>query len=787
MVNNVAPPPSTPSPIPVDLVHRRAEFLSSPQWAPGNESRETLCALTDTWLSALFKVAGGAASGAALVALGGYGRRELAPGSDLDLLLLHPPGAAVSALADGLWYPIWDAGIKLDHSVRSVPEARRLAATDLPVMLGLLDARTVVGDDTLAAALRSSVLADWRSLARDRLPALRALSESRADRAGDLAHLLEPDLKESHGGLRDIVVLRAVAASWLADIPHATLLEPHRVLLDVRDALHRVNGRGSDRLVVDDQAAVAAMLGASNDHDMLREVARAGRAVAYAADLTWSRVERVARPKSSVRRLAGRSSTPGRVPLAEGVVAHEGEVVLALEAHPAHDPVLVLRAAAAAAQAGLSLSPHAVERLATECPPMPVPWPREARDSLVSLLGAGRPTLRVWEALDQRDVWSGLIPEWQVLRCAAQRNPIHMFTVDRHLVEAAIWASALTRRVRRPDLLLVGALVHDIGKARGGDHTEVGMGLVAEIAPRLGFDEADCAVLVDLVRHHLLLPEVATRRDLDDPATIEMVAAAVPDPDTLDLLAALTEADSLATGPSVWSEWKGRLIDTLVERVHSLARGGTTLPAPALTDEQRALARGSGLEVLLEADGPATRITVLSPDRVGLLAATAGVLSLHRLGVRSAQTETLGDRVVSVWTVLPTYGDVPAADRVRDDLRRALEGSLDLAELLGRRDSDQRSVPTAAPDVLVVPGASARASVLEVRAHDAPGLLYRVASTISAAGVDITAALVSTLGSEVVDVFYVQSPEGGLLAHDVAVDLRRAVLDALTSSRAPAG
>ena len=783
MVNAATPP----SPTPLELAGRRAEFLSSPGWVPGHESREALCALTDDWMVSLFDAAGGPGSGAALVALGGYGRRELAPGSDLDLLLLHPPGASVSSLADGLWYPIWDSGLKLDHSVRSVPEARRLAATDLPVMLGLLDARTVVGDDRLTAALRSSVLSDWRSLARDRLPSLRASSESRADRAGDLAHLLEPDLKESHGGLRDIVVLRAVAASWIADIPHATLLEPHRVLLDVRDALHRVNGRGSDRLVVDDQAAVAEMLGVGDDDDLLRAVARSGRAVAYAADLTWSRVDRVARPKSSVRRLASRGSSPDRVPLAEGVVAHEGEVVLALEAHPERDPVLVLRAAAAAAQAGLSLSPHAVERLANECPPMPVPWPREARDSLVSLLGAGRPTLRVWEALDQLDVWSGLIPEWQVLRCAAQRNAIHVFTVDRHLVEAAIWASALTRRVRRPDLLLVGALVHDIGKARGGDHTEVGIGLVAEIAPRLGFDEADCAVLVDLVRHHLLLPEVATRRDLDDPATIEMVAAAVPDPDTLDLLAALTEADSLATGPSVWSEWKGRLIDTLVERVRSLATGGPALPAPALTDEQRALALGSGLEVLLESDGPATRITVLSPDRVGLLAATAGVLSLHRLGVRSAQTETLGDRVVSVWTVLPVYGDVPAADRVRDDLRRALEGSLDLAELLGRRDSDQRSVPTAAPDVLVVPGASARASVLEVRAHDAPGLLYRVASAISAAGVDISAALVSTLGSEVVDVFYVQAPEGGVLADDVAADLGRAVLDALNSGRASAG
>ncbi len=155
--------------------------------------------------------------------------------------------------------------------------------------------------------------------------------------------------------------------------------------------------------------------------------------------------------------------------------------------------MLVLRAAAAAAQAGLRLAPHAVERLARDSAPMPEPWPRAARDALVSLLGAGRPAIPVWEALDQADIWSRLMPEWSVVRSAPQRNPVHRFTVDRHLVETAVQSGPHTRRVDRPDLLLVGALLHDIGKGRAGDHTEVGIGLVPAMAPRLGFDRRTTA------------------------------------------------------------------------------------------------------------------------------------------------------------------------------------------------------------------------------------------------------------------------------------------------------
>ncbi len=784
----------------------RAELLARPG-APGAARRRALTALTDDWLHALYVASGAGEIGAALVAVGGYGRGDLAPGSDLDLLLLHPANsdpADVLMVADRLWYPVWDAGLKLDHSVRAPAEARRLAAQDIKVVLGLLDARTVVGDDALTKQVRESVLGDWRALAPRRLDELHLGVQERTARSGELAHLLEPDLKDSYGGLRDLVALRAIAASWVTDAPVASLAVHRDLLLDVRDALHLVTGRASDRLLHQEQVPVAARLELGSDDPgdlLLRSVSGAGRAVAYAADTTWHRVERLTRRTGvrngiagAARKLRGGGSARGeRAPLADGVVVQDGEAVLAAEARPERDPVLVLRAAAAAAQAGLRLAPHAVERLARDSAEMPVPWPAPALDALVSLLGAGRPAIPVWEALDQSDLWSRLIPEWSVVRSAPQHNPVHRYTVDRHLVETAVQASASTRRVARPDLLLVGALLHDIGKGRPGDHTDNGVRLVQSLAPRLGFDPDDTDTLVALVQHHLLLPETATRRDLDDPATVAGVAAAVGDQDTLDLLHALTEADAAATGPAAWSDWKKSLIDELVSRTRGVLAGRPRLEDPRTTAAQHRLAEAvrattaDGVAVLLDeevAPGIAT-VTVAAPDRTGLMATVAGVLSLHRLQVRGAQVDTVtapdgSRRAVQVWTVTPAYGDPPPVDRLREDITRALAHTLDVA---ARLDAREQAYPapqgTAAPRVAIVPGASERATVLEVRAHDASALLHRITRAIAAADVTITAARVATLGSEVVDVFYLVDRDGAPLTDGRAATVSVTVLGAL--------
>lgn len=751
---------------PAAFARRRADLLSR-DFEVGADRRRALVDLTDEWLVDVFHASGAAALGCTLVGIGGFGRGELSPGSDLDLLLLQPLRTDTSDAAQRIWYPIWDAGLRLDYSIRTLAEARDLAREDLRVLLGLLDARAVVGNGDLLKELRRDVFTDWRSHAVRRLPDLRGAVDARSAAHGELAHLLEPDLKESYGGLRDITVLRAIDASWIADSRVASLTQPATLLRDVRDALHLEIGRGTDRLVLQEQAPVAARLGFPSADDLLRAVSAAGRTIEFASDTVWHEVGRaIARRQGSRPRWLRRSREAGPVrrPLALGVVEQDGEAVLAREADPHGDPVLVLRAAAAAAQAGLRLSPHAVERLAVESSPLPVPWPRAAREWLVSLLGAGRSALPVWESLDQAGVIARLIPPWAVVRSAPQHNPVHRFTVDRHLVETAFAAAALTRDVGRPDLLLVGALLHDIGKGRPGDHTENGARIVADLAPRLGFDESDCDVLVKLVRFHLLLPETATRRDLADPATVAAVAALVETPEMLDLLDALTEADAQASGPAAWSPWKATLVAELVSRTRAAMAGAEPPPLPKLTAEQLALASAPGVQVLVSDRDSVIEITVAADDQVGLLAAVAGALAMNRLEVKAARTQTVGPRAVTTWIVVRSFGAPVEPTRLSEDVRRGLIGSLDLRSRLRDRAAayaGRTGASPPAPRVTSVPGAASAASVIEVRAHDAPGLLFTIAGAISAAGAQIDAAHAETMGSEAVDVFYVAEAGGG--------------------------
>ncbi|WP_455359270.1 [protein-PII] uridylyltransferase [Streptomyces sp. SYSU K21746] len=788
----------------------------------GPPRRSGLAGLTDDWLSALFTgaVRETGVRGAALVAVGGYGRGELSPRSDLDLLLLHDGSAdagALASLADRIWYPVWDLGLDLDHSVRTPAEARKTAGEDLKVQLGLLDARPVAGDHALSAGLRTAVLADWRNQAPKRLPQLHELCLDRAERQGELQFLLEPDLKEARGGLRDATALRAVAASWLADAPREGLAEARRQLLDTRDALHLATGRATDRLALQEQEQVAAALGLLDGDALLRQVYEAARTVSYASDVTWREVTRVLRARSARPRLrsllgGGPKAPAERAPLAEGVVEQDGEVVLALAARPERDPVLPLRAAAAAAQSGLPMSLHAVRRLsaAATVRPMPVPWPAEAREQLVTLLGAGEPTVAVWEALEAEGLITRLLPDWERVRCRPQRNPVHTWTVDRHLVETAVRASSLTRRVGRPDLLLVAALLHDIGKGWPGDHSVAGEVIARDVATRIGFDQHDVAVLAALVRHHLLLVETATRRDLDDPATVRAVASAVGSVGTLELLHALTEADALATGPAAWSTWRGSLVADLVARVAAVLAGDEPPEpdevAPSAEQERLAIeAHRTGEAVLAlhaqseapqggEPEPVGVELLIAVPDQPGVLPAAAGVLALHRLTVRAADLRSVelpgelgasgGTRGVLLltWRVAAEFGSLPQPARLRADLVRALDGSLDIPARLAEREAAyprRRGVAAPPPRVTVAPTASKLATVIEVRAQDAPGLLHRIGRALESSQVRVRSAHVSTLGANAVDAFYVTDPEGAPLPEPAATEVAATVEQAL--------
>jgi [protein-PII] uridylyltransferase len=324
--------------------------------------------------------------------------------------------------------------------------------------------------------------------------------------------------------------------------------------------------------------------------------------------------------------------------LDEGVVEYDGEIGLAREAKPETDAGLVLRVAAASADTNLPIGAGTLKRLADSAPDLPTPWPREALDDLLVVLLAGPPLLNTIEALDRTGLWGRLLPEWEAVRDLPPRDVSHKWTVDRHIVETTINAAPLTTRVARSDLLALGALLHDIGKGRGVDHCVLGADLVIPIAQRLGLPPQDVDTISNMVRHHLLLPITASRSDINDPKTIEAVSEALGgDPQLLELLHALAEADSKATGPGVWSDWKASLMADLVRRCRMVMAGEPLPRAEPAAPHYLSLAADHGVHVeITPGDSERLHAVMVAPEERGLVSKAAAVLALNSLRVHSA-------------------------------------------------------------------------------------------------------------------------------------------------------
>ncbi|SER57681.1 [protein-PII] uridylyltransferase [Actinokineospora terrae] len=760
--------PATPAAADLLLARDRLLAAAGPRSAAGHRLtpaalREALADLHEFWLTAHADRAGigGRGGGVALFAVGGLGRREPVPYSDLDLVLAHDGRTRVDDLAERLWYPLWNSGIGLDHSVRTVGEALEVASGDLRTALGLLDARHLAGDAEITARLAASARDRWRSGARTRLGELVESVRARWSRAGEVAHWVEPDLKHGRGGLRDVDVLRALALAQLVDRPDADVTAAHTLLLDTRTELRRIARRPRDVLRPQDGDEVASALGLTDRFALARALSGAGRAVAYALDVAL----RSTGADSSPRRVLGvLLRAPARSPLDEGVVLHGTEVALARDADPAKDPGLLLRVAAASGRTGHPIAPAALARLSESAPEPRAPWPADVRQDLVALLGAGEGLTDVVEALDRAGLWARLFPEWGAVRDLPPRDAAHVWTVDRHLVRTTVTAARLVTSVSRPDLLLLGALLHDIGKGRDRDHSVVGAALAAQVGTRLGLPKSDVDIVAAVVRHHLLLPHTATRRDIDDETTIHRVVDTLGgDPVLLELLHALAEADSLATGPGVWTEWKARLVADLVAHCRTAMAGGT-LPQPdPLDDAQRALAESVATtgrpDVLFEGAGQAATVTLATVDRPGVLSRAAGVLALNSLQVHAATVATHAGIAVGVFAVTPRFGSLPDPSLLREQFTRAISGSLPLAEKLAAKEHDYggRATDAPAPKVLwfdhEAGGPDPRAVVLELRATDRIGLLHSVATALESEGVDVKWTRATTLGTAAVDAF----------------------------------
>ncbi|MDQ1444483.1 MAG: [protein-PII] uridylyltransferase, partial [Acidimicrobiaceae bacterium] len=601
------------------------------------------------------------------------------------------------------------------------------------------------------------------------------------------------------GGLRDVHSLHWADAAKpaLSEGDADELALAYEVLLDGRVALQRATGKSANALGLAIQPVVAAALGDADRHELMTRVAAAARTIAWISDDTWRRVGAADVGKPRLRRLTARQAPQ---PLAPGVVRRGDEAALSDDAHVASDPLVILRVAEAAAANGLAIERQTLERLARQAvTPPPVPWPDEARALFVSLLSAGAAAIGVIESLDQRGAWPRVFPEWDSVRSLPQFDAYHRYTVDRHLLETAAHAAALASRVERADLLVVAALLHDIGighgngagigagkdKGRAGDHLGASVTMTRSAAARMGFGAGDVDTLACLVEHHLLLADVATRRDLDDPATIERVAGALGTIERLHLLAALTEADSLATGPSAWGQWKAKAVAQLVERVAALLDGGGAVgPGDNGFPTPSQLARlAVGDQVVIAHDDV---VTVMTNDRPGLFSRVAGVLALNGLDVLAAAAYSSEDgRALNEFRVMDPFRTETPWSKVQADIEQALSGRLAVQARVAERARTYRgrhAGPQAEASVAFDNEVSADATVIDVHAHDAVGVLYAITRALADLDLDIRSAKVQTLGSQVVDAFYVRDADGKKLTDPMAlVEVERAILHSLAS------
>lgn len=780
----------------------------------------------------------GDAPSLAVVAVGGYGRGQLSPRSDIDLLILVGGSSEVTpATVRGLLYPLWDAGFEVGHAVRTPKETIERAASDLDAATSILSTRRVAGDPDLFEEFldrrRRWIEKDARKLAR-RISESTAHRHERVDRAG---WVLAPDLKEDVGGLRDVHRLH-----WLQALGPATpfpeeIETAEATLLAVREQLHAHAKRRQDRIRIDLQKRVAENLGFEGDDaasELMHEVHSAARTIEHHGSLFESEL--------IGRLLGGPKRSGGLKVLSNFARVEDNTLTVAPHSPPSVSGAVQLLAQRA--QAPRRLSPDGVRWLTRSFsahsepdealnPPLgtrlgpeaAATWDNSMRTDFFELL-RGPHCVQALELIDHTRGWGPLMPEWLRIRALAQHDPYHRHTVDGHLFVAVSEigrvldedpvAAIAAQEAGDLDLLYLAALLHDIGKGSGEDHSVAGERLAQQVCTRMGLGAGDARLVASLVRHHLTLVDTATRRDLDDGGVIAATAETIGDPRELRFLYILSVADGRATGPEGWSEWKATLVRDLYRKTLTALETGAlplrsdvrvkaeeveayepglagraldvleTLPPsylasthlPDMVDDVRLLLqvpkRGT-LRHRLDAgtESGETALTLCVPDRPGALARTAGVLALHRISVLRAQAfSTISSVALQRFIASTTDEDAWAA--VVADLQAAYSGRLALEARLDRkiRDYGER---TSEPDVRVLQEASEHSTVIEVRTSDAIGLLYGIAAALGDLDLNIHVAKIDTLGPRVVDVFYVRDAWGAKLTEDQVAEVRRSI------------
>ncbi len=786
----------------------------------------------------------------AVVAVGGTGRGEMAPYSDVDLLFLKPykQTAWGESVIESMLYILWDLKLKVGHSVRSIDDCVRLAGSDLTIRTALLEKRFICGDRAPFADLEGRL---WKDLflrtAHEFVEAKLAERDGRHDRHGGSRYLLEPNIKDGKGGLRDLQSLHWISkyiyrteTAWdlveMGVFQHDEVqrfADASKFIWAVRCHLHDLAGRAQEQLTFDRQIEIAARMGFT-DHDGRRAVEhfmhtyfRHAKNVGdltriFSAALEAKHAKAPPRLSSLLRALSFRGVSAGA---GEAFVVRNGRLSVSNDQVFAENPINLLRLFHEAARLDAQIHPAAL-RLVTQSLDLIDDDLRAnpgAVDLFLSMLTDPANGQWLLRRMNETEVLGRFIPEFGRVVSMMQFNMYHHYTVDEHTIQTIATLNRIERLEAEEEhpvateivkggfnrrVLYMALFLHDLGKGEPRDHSEVGAEIAAEVCPRLGYDRAETEMVVWLVRHHLLMSDVAQKRDTSDLRTVRDFAAIVQSPTRLRLLLVLTVCDIRGVGPGVWNNWKAQLLRRLYWDTRDFLTGGSdeTSRAARVKEARAALAKRLanwtkaeraaefdrhyppywlGLDTdthailaelareakdtdrfssrfLPDESHDATKACLYMADHPGIFSRMAGAFALAGASVVDARTYTTTDGMAcSTFWIQDREGhpfEESRLPRLKRTIERTLKGEVIARDALRERRKDRpRDLSFTVPTRIVFDNEGSELyTVIEVNARDRLGLLHQLTRTLTGLNINIFSAVIATYGEHAVDVFYVK-------------------------------
>ncbi len=791
----------------------------------------------------------------AVVAVGGYGRGELAPYSDIDLLFLFPwkQTARGEQLVEYMLYMLWDMGLKVGHSTRSIEDCVRLAKRDLTIRTALLEARFLWGEQALFLELRKTFSEQVISgAAMDFVTGKLAERDARHEKMGDSRYYVEPNIKDGKGGLRDLQTLYWIAkfayeVDSVADLVDRDVLtraearnfsKDQNFLWSVRFHLHYISGRGEERLTFDVQTLISERMGyaeragASGVERFMKHYYIVAKDVGDLTRIFCAAIEAENMSKPIIRLPRLRRARD-----LMGFQIDRDRLTVADENQFAEDPVALIRLFYVAHNEGLDIHPHAL-RLVTQNLKRIDKALREnaeANRMFVEMASSIDSPEVVLTRMNEAGIFGKFLRDFGRVVGQTQHDMYHVYTVDEHTIQAIGLlakiergecktehpvASEVIHKISSRRALYMSVLFHDIAKGRGGDHSVLGARVAKRVCPRLGLDAEESESVEWLVAEHLLMSDVAQKRDLNDPKTIRDFVETVQSPERLRLLLCLTVVDMRATGPNVWNNWKAQLLRELYHAAGDVMSGGQLTNAradrveaaneglrAALTDwsdedfdahmergytgywltfdtdtlahharmmreaEQDNLPLSIRTRVRMDID--VTELTIYTQDHPGVFSRVAGAIAAVDANIVDAKAFTTpqGMAIETFWlqdnddTALSASGTLA---KLTVQIERALAGQMKRSEPQAQRSfvPDRIKVFKVPPRVIIDNQASATHTVIEINGRDRPGFLYLVTGALFSLSLQISSAKISTFGERAVDVFYVKDGFGMKITHE---------------------